>query len=68
MHFIFTDNNTVATEDTSAAERIEGVSEGAAVDGASDTDCDNGDRAPQTETLVNYTAATAAVNNVAYVP
>lgn len=41
MNFFFAENN-VATEETTIAELIESVSEEAAVDSASDTNCDDG--------------------------
>lgn len=54
--------------DTSIVELIKSILEGAAVNSAFDTDCDNGGCAPQPVTLVTSAAAIAAVDIVAYVP
>lgn len=42
MNFIFADNNTVATEDTTIAKLIKSGSEGVTTYTASSTGCDNG--------------------------
>lgn len=46
MDSIFADNNVVATKNTTIAELIESISEGATARSAADTDYDNSGRAP----------------------
>lgn len=67
MDFVFASNNVVATEDNIIAELIEAVSEGAAVDCASDIDCNGNSCTPQ-PTLMTFVVVIAAVGNFAYVP
>lgn len=52
MDLVFTENN-VATWNTTVVQLIESVSEGAAVDGASDTGCDNSGCAPAVDNIVH---------------
>lgn len=69
--FTLANNNIAVTKNTTIAELIESVSEGAAIDSASDTDCVDSGCAPRPATLVTSIAATAAitaVNKVAHVP
>lgn len=67
MKFIFAKNNVVTTEDTTIAELIKSVLEGAAVDSEFDTDCNN-ESHPQSVTLVTSALAITAVDNAACVP
>lgn len=66
--FVFVDSDSVvAMEDTTIAELIESISEEAAIDSASDTDCNNCSCTTQPVTLIASAVGIAVVGSVAYV-
>lgn len=65
IDFVFMDNKVVVTGDTTIAEFVESVLEGATFNSASGADCCDGGCAPRP---VTSAAAISVVDNIAYAP